>query len=147
MDRIDELRGWIRSLALNLELDLDLDENDVCTLEYSEGVCMSLMPSPSSEEHFVMIGPVMVLTRDPAVDYHIYRSALKLSFLGDQTWGGTLGLGVQDGFLVLGFTLPYDACDEIVLENGIVNFTEAVGTLKDMIIKDLELLISCQRGG
>ena len=117
MSNLEMLQSWVASLNQRNGIDLVFDENQVCTLSYGDNLCVSLAPSATDDESFVIAGPVCSLTMDPAIDDRLLKTALKLNFLGSETAFGTLSLSAHNGTLIFAHTLNYNSCDDILLHN------------------------------
>jgi hypothetical protein len=130
MNNRELLRIWVADLSQSLASDLVFDENHVCTLAFDDDLCVSLAPSETDEALFVVAGPVLALTMDPAIDERLLKAALKLNFLGVETSGGTLALSAYSGMLVFAYTLRFDGVDAIILKNIVENMAAEIVRLR-----------------
>ena len=139
MNNRELLRIWVADLSQSLASDLVFDEYQVCTLAFDDDLCVSLAPSETDEALFVVAGPVLALTMDPAIDERILKAALKLNFLGAETAGGTLALSAYSGMLVFAHTLRFDGVDAfdiaISVMRRMVNYIHGrLGTLGNSVL-------------
>jgi hypothetical protein len=130
MNNLELLQGWVADLGRSLATDLVFDEYQVCTLAFDDDLCVSLAPSETDEALFVVAGPVLALTMDPAIDERILKAALKLNFLGAETAGGTLALSAYNGMLAFAHTLRFDGCDAVLLKNIVENMATEIVRLR-----------------
>ena len=137
MNLPEDFKRWLDVLGANLNLEIGLDEENICTLMYGRDLCLSVAPSATSEAHFLIACPVLALTQDPAIDLHIYKRALQLSFMGEGLCTGTLGLA-NDSLLIAGLTFPYEKCDEVVFGNILINFAEECIRFREELSKGFE---------
>ncbi len=135
MNNFELLEGWVTSLSREMGIDLEFDENGVCTIQVGEDDCMSLAPCEDNGEVFLLAGPVLALTMDPRVDGPICRACLKLNFMGTDTGQGVLGLGMHDGMIVLAHTVHYAECDATLLHNAVHNLAENIRRLREEILQ------------
>jgi len=129
------LEGWVASLSRETGVDLEFDENRVCTIRIGDDGYVSLAPCEDNEEVFLLAGPVLAPTMDPQVDGPIFESCLKLNFMGAETGYGVLGLGMHDGMIVLAHAVHYAECDAVLLHNAVHNLAENIRRLREEILQ------------
>ena len=137
MSNVQLMQAWLADLGKTLASDYAFDENGVCTLAFDADLCVSLTPSTADEALFIVAGPVLALSLDPAVDERLLKAALKLNFLGAETAGGSLALSAYNGMLVFAHTLRFDDCDAVLLKNVIENMADAIIRLRTEITSSL----------
>lgn len=137
MNDFDLLQGWVSSLGRIIGVNLEFDENRVCTVLYGEDICLSLAPCEGNEATFIVAGPVMALTMDPDVDGLIFKAVLKMNFLGAETGCGVLGLSLYDGMIVFAHAINYSECDEILLQNVVQNVANDIERFRGQILDHL----------
>ena len=137
MSNVQLMQGWLADLSKTLESDYTFDEKGVCTLAFDDDLCVSLTPSTADEALFIVAGPVLALSLDPAVDERLLKAALKLNFLGAETAGGSLALSAYNGMLVFAHTLRFDDCDAVMLKNVIETMADAIIRLRTEITSSL----------
>ncbi|WP_295409516.1 CesT family type III secretion system chaperone [uncultured Thiocystis sp.] len=134
-DHFALLTRWVSCLGQVAGLDLEFDEQRICTITYGEDIVLSLMPAEDDEDGFVIVGRVLDLTMDEAVDDLIVKAALKMNCLGNETHGGALGLSLYDEAILLVHGFSYSGCDEIVLANIVENLALEIDRLRTLLLE------------
>ncbi|MFC0220740.1 CesT family type III secretion system chaperone [Pseudochelatococcus lubricantis] len=105
-------------------VDLRLDPNGNCALEYGPGLELTIS-STDAGSALLLHQPVQFMS--PAVPESLFRKCMELNLYGTQTYGGALGLDSQSGWIVLAKRLAVDALDPQRLEEALMQFIAAAG--------------------
>jgi Tir chaperone protein (CesT) family len=118
------LEGLLSSLSAQSGLNLSLDANGSCALEYGPGFELTLT-SIDAGNGLLLHQPLQFLS--PTAPEAQLRRCMELNLYGTETAGAILGLDPQSNWIVLAERIAVDMLDVRRLEEAILRFMAVAG--------------------
>ncbi len=113
------VNGFLKHLATQTGVEIALDESGRCTMEFEEGLSVTLTVPKEGGNFFLQAG-LIEAPRD--ISFPLLEEALRLNLRFADTRGSSIGLDDLGEVLVLQYWYPLEACDETLFANILANF-------------------------